>query len=97
MTGTGKFIDEADLREKYKGKVEQFEAIKANARSFMHPTRNVMLYEDTEYSVTDSSTTKESEMDSAQIEFTMKGTKKGSQRWKRRSERSTRTNTSEEP
>ena len=47
--GVGQFFDEQDLKEKYKNKPEQFDAILKNAKTMEHPTRNVTLYEDLDF------------------------------------------------
>lgn len=44
----GKYLDEADLREKYKNKPEQLEALLSCARTKVHPTRRCVMYEDAE-------------------------------------------------
>ena len=45
----GKWLDEIDLDDKYKNKLEQLEEIKKRARTFVHPTRQVTLYEDLDF------------------------------------------------
>ena len=47
--GDGEWLDEADLREKYKGKPDQAQNIIDKARSVLHPTRRVLLYEVLEF------------------------------------------------
>ena len=47
--GTSHWLDSPDLKEKYKGKENQMQNIKDNARTFDHPTRLVKLYEDIEF------------------------------------------------
>ena len=49
FNGTGEFMDEADIREKYGKKPEQAEAILQNSRSMFDPMRQVILYEDMKY------------------------------------------------
>ena len=44
--GKSNWLDSPDLKEKYKGKENQMQNIKDNARTFDHPTRLVKLYED---------------------------------------------------
>ena len=46
---SGKWLDEIDLDEKYKNKPEQLAEIKKRARTFVHPTRQVKLYEDLDF------------------------------------------------
>jgi hypothetical protein len=48
--GTGEFIDEPDLREKYANKPEQANAIIKNSRSMFDSIRETTLYEDMAYS-----------------------------------------------
>ncbi len=48
--GTGGFMDEHDLREKYAKKPKQADAILKNTRSMFDTLREVMLYEDMVYS-----------------------------------------------
>jgi hypothetical protein len=48
--GTGGFMDEHDLREKYAKKPKQADAILKNTRSMFDTIRDVMLYEDMVYS-----------------------------------------------
>ena len=45
----GKWLDEIDLDETYKKKPEQLAEIKKRARTFVHPTRQVKLYEDLDF------------------------------------------------
>ena len=47
--GTGMWLDEEDLRDKYKNKINQAESIMENSRSFMHPHRKVTVYEDVDF------------------------------------------------
>jgi hypothetical protein len=47
--GTGEFMDEHDVREKYAKKPDQAEAILQNSRSMFDPMRGVTLYEDMKY------------------------------------------------
>ena len=47
--GTGDFLDEIDLEEKYKNKPDQLAAIKANTRTYFCPVRQVQLFEDVKY------------------------------------------------
>ena len=47
--GTGDFLDEIDLEEKYKNKPDQLTAIKANTRTYFCPIRQVQLFEDVKY------------------------------------------------
>ena len=46
LRNTGNFLDSPDLADKYKNKPKQLESIRANARSFVCPTRGCTLYED---------------------------------------------------
>ncbi len=48
--GTGNFMDEHDLREKYAKKPDQADAIIKNTRAMFDTMREVMLYEDMMYS-----------------------------------------------
>jgi hypothetical protein len=48
--GTGDFMDEHDLREKYAKKPKQADAILKNTRTMFDTLREVMLYEDMVYS-----------------------------------------------
>ena len=52
FAATGKFIDEADLDEKYANKPDQLANIKQRARKFFHPDRQVTLYEDLDFNST---------------------------------------------
>ena len=45
----GDFLDEADLSDKYAKKPEQLARILETARSFIHPTRGVRVYQDAQY------------------------------------------------
>lgn len=47
--GTGDYIDEIDLDEKYKNKPDQLAAIKANTRTYFCSVRQVQLNEDVKY------------------------------------------------
>ena len=47
--GTGDFLDEIDLREKYKSKPDQLQNILANTRTYFCNVRQVWLYEDVCY------------------------------------------------
>ena len=50
LVGTGEYLDEEDLREKYKSKPPQrLEAILANAKRFTCPVSKVELFEDMKY------------------------------------------------
>ena len=49
LKGTGAFLEEADLREKYAKKPEQLEAILRNTRPVYDPIRETTLYEDMKY------------------------------------------------
>ena len=49
---SGIFIDEEDLKEKYKRKPEQLASIKANTRTMQCPVRKVKLYEGPEFKLT---------------------------------------------
>lgn len=55
---SGKWLDEIDLDEKYKNKPEQLAEIKKRARTFVHPTRQVKLYEDLDFDSTAGLTAK---------------------------------------
>ena len=54
----GKWLDEEDLDEKYKNKPAQLAEIKKRARTFVHPTRQVKLYEDLDFDSTAGVTAK---------------------------------------
>ena len=43
------WLDEDDLKHKYKNKPEHLKAVLTTAQSFVHPVRGVKLYEDFEY------------------------------------------------
>ena len=59
LVGTGDFLDEDDLKERYRSKPEQLECILANTQSFKCARRGVKLYEDMKYtSVRKESTVK---------------------------------------
>ena len=47
--GVGKFYDDADLKEKYKNKPEDYEAVKLHAYSFVCPIKKKRFYEDIDY------------------------------------------------
>ena len=47
--GSSNWLDSPDLKTKYKGKEEQAQNIKDNARTFDHPILKVRLYEDIEF------------------------------------------------
>jgi hypothetical protein len=47
--GTGEFLDEADIREKYVNKPKQADAILKNTRSMFDTMREVTVYEDMKY------------------------------------------------
>ena len=49
----GNYLDEDDLREKYKQKPEQLKSLMETARTITHPTRKVLMYEDADISLTD--------------------------------------------
>ena len=51
FASTGRFMDEEDLREKYKNKPDQLEQIFQNARSMKHPDRQVTLWEDRDFTL----------------------------------------------
>ena len=59
----GKFLDKEDMTKKYEGKPEQLESIFANTKRFHCDVRDVLLYEDPEYTSTKRSS-KESSKDS---------------------------------
>ena len=48
-------MDEADIRDKYKNKPDQAQAIIERAMSFKHPTRKYMLYEDVSFKTLEAS------------------------------------------
>ena len=53
-------MDEIDLKAKYlPGKKAQFDSIIANAKSFMHPTRNVRVYQDIDYNGSETTEVKD--------------------------------------
>eukprot|EP00959_Pyramimonas_sp_CCMP1952_P188122 3933791-Pyramimonas_sp.AAC.1 len=49
MQGTGDFLDEDDLKEKYKNKPLRLKGILARARRFADPISGVELIEDMQY------------------------------------------------
>ena len=49
VKGRGTPLDEIDLRMKYTGKPEQLESVMKNARTFVHPIRNVRVWEDIDF------------------------------------------------
>ncbi len=61
FNANGDWLDEADLTEKYKSKPQQLESILAKARSFTHPIRGCLLYEDVEFKGQASHVTKRRE------------------------------------
>lgn len=60
--GTGEWLDEHDLREKYKHKGEQATNIMENSRKVMDPVRKVWLFEDMTYKSSVSRSEKLSEV-----------------------------------
>ena len=46
---TGKYFDEADIRERYKLKPDVAQRIIENGKSFMCPVKQILMYEDPEY------------------------------------------------
>ncbi len=78
FNANGDWLDEADLTEKYKSKPQQLESILAKARSFTHPIRGCLLYEDVEFKGQASHVTKRKEevTISAETEETAKKPKK---------------------
>ena len=54
FAASGTWLDEDDLATKYKNKPTQLASVKAKARTIWHPTREVTLYEDLDFS-TDAS------------------------------------------
>ena len=57
FAGTGDFLDETDLEDKYKNKPERLAAVKEHARTYTCPVTKTLFYEDIKYS---SSTTETS-------------------------------------
>ena len=53
FTGRGTFLDEADLREKYKEKPEQLANMLKHAETYLCPYRKVELYKDMEFTAVD--------------------------------------------
>lgn len=49
FVGTGEYLDEADMNERYKHKPEQLANIFANTRNYFCAVRQVWLYEDVKY------------------------------------------------
>ena len=49
LVGTGDYLDEADLKDKYKDKPERCRAILKNTRKFKCPISETVLYEDMHY------------------------------------------------
>ena len=49
MMGNGTFLDEEDLKEKYKSKPLRLAAIMKNTQTFFYTTSEPLLYEDMEY------------------------------------------------
>ena len=60
FSGDGEWLDEIDLREKFKNKPEQAQHIIDNARSVMHPTRGVLVWEVLEFKSSSGSSTEKS-------------------------------------
>ena len=58
LVGNGTFLDEADMRDKYKAKPGRADAIIANTRNFVCPIAKVTLYEDMQYLSKREETTK---------------------------------------
>ena len=58
LTGTGNFLDEADMREKYASKPARLEAILKNARRFKCPVSETEMIEDMVYQSTQRNTQK---------------------------------------
>ena len=52
------WLDEIDIREKYKNKPEQRDHLLTSARTVEHPTRNCTLYEDVEYKAVETNESK---------------------------------------
>ena len=50
LKAVGDYVDEDDLKQRYKDKPEQLQNILANAETFYHPTRKVTLYLDAQFS-----------------------------------------------
>ena len=50
--GTGEFLDEADLKDKYKSKPDRLQGIMVNGRRFACPVSNTVLIEDMQYKAT---------------------------------------------
>ena len=55
--GVGKFYDEADLKDKYKNKPEDYEAIKEHGYSFVCPIKKKRFCEDIDYVSSNTNTT----------------------------------------
>jgi len=51
FASTGRFMDEEDLKEKYKNKPDQLEQIFDNARTMTHPDRKVTMWEDRDFTL----------------------------------------------
>ena len=49
LSGTGKFFDSPDLRDKYKNKPQQLQAILANTKTVVCPLSGVILYENMQH------------------------------------------------
>jgi hypothetical protein len=51
FASAGRFMDEEDLKEKYKNKPDQLEQIFDNARTMTHPDRKVTMWEDRDFTL----------------------------------------------
>ena len=49
LKGSGDWVDEEDLNERYKNKPEQLAAVKKNCRRMWHPSRCVDLFKDMQF------------------------------------------------
>ena len=74
----GKWIDEEDLDDIYKHKLAQLAGIKKRARTFIHPTRMVKLYEDLDFDSSARALAKRKEESRVEVQSvgTMKNAKK---------------------
>ena len=74
MEGTGEWLDEEDLKVRFKDKPQQYEAILKNARRFHDKTREIELYEVPTYKSSEVSRTKRTieESSKASVDETVK-------------------------
>ena len=80
FSGAGKYMDEIDLEIKYAGKPDQLLNIKTTARTIMHPTRNVLLYEDVEFESRQTEEEKREQSNRMKLEFAPTENGKGGKR-----------------